>query len=106
MTRLTNLPWPGAAAKLELRGAHECATPSSAVDRRGAPLHPPKPIRAIRLRPGGLCGCSTCLADEQREEEHKNQALAAIVYQAGVEQLRLAALERVPAFLDAFRVAS
>lgn len=65
-------------------------------------MTPAKPLRAITLRPGGRCGCSQCIADEQRENEVKDQALAALVYDAGVDVLRQRALERVPAFQAAF----
>lgn len=39
-----------------------------------------KPIAAIRLRDDGRCGCSTCLADEQRDQQMREAALAAIAH--------------------------
>lgn len=80
--------------------------PQQGASHSGALSLSSKPIRAIRLRSGGLCGCSACLADEARDDAAKDRALAAIVYDLGVEQLRIAALERTPAFREAFQVAS
>lgn len=92
-------------SQLGLRGAHECAPPprpSIAAEPRSTS----KPIRAIRLRPGGRCGCTRCLTDEQLDNELRDQALAAIVYDLGAEALRRHALDRVPAFHAAFEAAS
>lgn len=66
-------------------------------------MTPAKPIRWPGLRPGGRCGCSTCLAEEARDNEQRDKALAQVVYEAGIDQLRAAALDRVPAFTAAFR---
>lgn len=83
-------PSRGAAPPLELPGASV------------APL----PIAPIRLRPDGRCGCRACLADDQRADAAKDRALASIVFDLGNDQLRQAALARVPAFVAAFEAAS
>lgn len=65
-------------------------------------MTPAKPIRWPGLLPGGRCACSACLADEARETELRDKALAAHVYELGVEVLRQHALELVPKFQAAF----
>lgn len=64
-----------------------------------------KPLGVIRLPADGRCGCSVCRADAQRDDAVKDQALAALVYEAGVDVLRQRALDRVPAFQEAFEAA-
>lgn len=43
-------------------------------------MTPAKPIRSFRLLPGGRCGCTACLNDEQRDQQKRDAALAAIAH--------------------------
>lgn len=65
-----------------------------------------KPIRAITLRPGGTCGCTQCVADEQTDQARRDALLVAAIYTLGVDHLRRAALERAPSVIDSWRIAS
>lgn len=74
------------------------------VDRQGPggsalPLVSPFALTSLV---DGRCGCSYHRAEAQRDHELRDQALATIVYQVGVDVLRQRALDRVPAFQAAF----
>lgn len=48
------------------------------------------------------CQCAFHVAERQRDAEQRDAALRQAIYELGLEQLRLAALERVPAFQEAW----
>ena len=56
-----------------------------------------KPLGTIRLRPDGRCGCRACLLDAKLDDLRRDEALAAVVYDLGVEALRAQGRQRVSA---------